>query len=167
MTTPPGPSGPASSSVPPTPSGEPKKSRAGRNLPAAIGSAVVLLAAIALCLVTFDGFPFVFLVTAAIGVGCWELWRALRDRGVHLPLEPLLAGVVVMLFGAWYGGAPPLATGPMMLWESPRRVARTFCSGVSAPIARPREWKAAQERLLPSAMTSTWAIVPAPWPWLR
>jgi phosphatidate cytidylyltransferase len=117
MTSPPG----AASSVPPTE--EPRKSRAGRNLPAAVGSAVVLLAAIALCLVTFDGFPFVFLVTAAIGVGVWELWRALRTRGVHLPLEPLLAGVVAMLFGAWFGGAPPLATAlavtalAVMLWR--------------------------------------------------
>jgi phosphatidate cytidylyltransferase len=107
-----------------TPAPEPeKKSRAGRNLPAAIGSALVLLAAIALCLVTLDGFPFVFLVTAAIGVGVWELWRALGTRGVHLPLEPLLAGLVAMLFGAWFGGAPALATAlavtalAVMLWR--------------------------------------------------
>jgi phosphatidate cytidylyltransferase len=120
MTTP---SGDRSSGAP-TPAAEPvKKSRAGRDLPAAIGSAVVLLAAIALCLVTLDGFPFVFLVTAAIGVGVWELWRALGTRGVHLPLEPVLAGLVAMLFGAWFGGAPALATAlavtalAVMLWR--------------------------------------------------
>ena len=108
----------------PPPAAEPeKKSRAGRNLPAAIGSAVLLLAAIALCLVTLDGFPFVFLVTAAIGAGVWELWRALGSRGIRLPFEPLLVSVAAMLFGAWFGGAPALSTAlavtalVLMLWR--------------------------------------------------
>jgi phosphatidate cytidylyltransferase len=110
MTTPPG------ATVPP-------KSRAGRNLPAAIGSAVVLLILIALCLVTLDGFPFVFLVSAAIGVGIWELRNALATVGTRLPFEPLLAGALAMLFGAWYGGAPALSTAMavtalvVMLWR--------------------------------------------------
>jgi phosphatidate cytidylyltransferase len=97
--------------------------RAGRNLPAAIGSAVVLLAAVAACLATFDGFPFVFLAAAVICVGIWELGRGLSVAGVRLPFEPLYAGAVAMLFGAWFGGAPPLATGlavtalAVMLWR--------------------------------------------------
>ena len=96
------------SSVPPagespaTP--EKKQSRAGRNLPAAIGSAVVLLTAIALTLLTFDSFPFVFLVTAAILVGVWELRNAFAVQGIRLPYEPMLLGTVLMLFGAWFGG---------------------------------------------------------------
>ena len=107
----------------PTGATAPKSSRAGRNLPAAIGSAVVLLALIALCLVSLDGFPFVFLATAAICVGIWELHGALATRGIHLPAEPVYAGAVAMLFGAWYGGAPPLATAlavtalAVMLWR--------------------------------------------------
>ena len=105
------------------PKAAPSGGRAGRNLPAAIGSAVVLLAAIALCLATFDGFPFVFLATAAICVGIWELGRGLATAGVRLPVEPLYAGAVAMLFGAWFGGAPPLATAlavtalAVMLWR--------------------------------------------------
>ena len=97
--------------------------RAGRNLPAAIGSAVVLLAAIGLTLATLDGFPFVFLVAAAICVGIWELGRGLSAAQVRLPVEPLYAGAVAMLFGAWFGGAPPLATAlavtalAVMLWR--------------------------------------------------
>jgi phosphatidate cytidylyltransferase len=112
MTTPTGAAAPA-----------PKTSRAGRNLPAAIASAVVLLLAVGLCLATLDGFPFVFLVTAAICVGVWELRRALATAGVHLPFEPLILGAVAMLFGAWFGGAPPLATAlavtalGVMLWR--------------------------------------------------
>jgi len=101
----------------------PRTSRAGRNLPAAIGSAVVLLVAVALCLLTFDGFPFVFLVAAAILVGVWELREAMAKGQIALPFEPLVVGAVAMLFGAWYGGAPPLATGlavtalAVMLWR--------------------------------------------------
>jgi phosphatidate cytidylyltransferase len=40
-----------------------------------------------------------------------------------LPFEPVVVGAVAMLFGAWYGGAPPLATGlavtalAVMLWR--------------------------------------------------
>jgi phosphatidate cytidylyltransferase len=107
----------------PTSAPAPKKSRAGRNLPAAIGSAVVLLVLIAACLVTLDGFPFVFLVTAAMAVGIWELRNALAHGGIELPFEPLLVGAAAMLFGAWYGGAPPLATAlavtalAVMLWR--------------------------------------------------
>jgi phosphatidate cytidylyltransferase len=108
-----------------TPSGAtaPKTSRAGRNLPVAITSGVVLVAAIAATLVSLDGFPFVFLVTAAICVAIWELSRALATRGVHVPVEPLYAGAVVMIFGAWFGGAPPLVAAlgitalAVMLWR--------------------------------------------------
>jgi phosphatidate cytidylyltransferase len=107
----------------PTGATAPKTSRAGRNLPASIGSAVVLLALIGGCLVTLDGFPFVFLVTAAIGIGVWELRNAFATKEIRLPYEPLLAGVVAMLFGAWYGGAAALATAlavtalAVMLWR--------------------------------------------------
>lgn len=97
--------------------------RAGRNLPAAVGSAVVLLGAVFACLATCDGFPFVFLAAAAICVGVWELGRGLAQVEVRLPAEPVYAGVVAMLFGAWFGGAPPLATAlavtalAVMLWR--------------------------------------------------
>lgn len=105
-------------SVPPE-----RKSRAGRNLPAAVASAVVLLAAVAASLATFDGFPFVFLAAAAISVGIWEMGRGLEQVGVRLPVEPVYLGGVAMLFGAWFGGAPPLATAlavtalATMLWR--------------------------------------------------
>ncbi len=107
----------------PTGAPAPTTSRAGRNLPVAIASGVVLVAAIAGTLVTLDGFPFVFLAAAAICAGIWELGRGLATRGVHLPFEPLYVGALVMLFGAWYGGAPPLAAAlaitalAVMLWR--------------------------------------------------
>jgi phosphatidate cytidylyltransferase len=109
-------------SASPAPAGK-RPSRAGRNLPAAVASAVVLLVAIAVCLATFGGFPFVFLVTAAIWVGVWEMRQGLAARGIVLPWEPVLVGTVFMLFGAWYGGTPPSATAlavtglAVMLWR--------------------------------------------------
>jgi phosphatidate cytidylyltransferase len=111
------------SSAPDAPGSPPKTGRAGRNLPAAIASAVVLLGAVALCLVALDGLPFVLLAIGAIWVGIWELRRALAHNGTALPFEPLLLGTVAMLLGAWYGGAPPLATAlavtalGVMLWR--------------------------------------------------
>ena len=89
----------------------PKRSRAGRDLRAAVGSAVVLLGAVAVSLATFDSFPFVLLAVAAIAVGLWEFLRAMGARGVLPPREPLYAGSAVMLLGAWSGGAPALAAG--------------------------------------------------------
>jgi phosphatidate cytidylyltransferase len=102
-----------------------KKSRAGRDLPAAVGSAVVLLGLVALSLATFDAFPFVLVAIAAVAVGTWEFERALAHRGTHLPREPLYAGAVAMLLGAWFGGAPALSTAlavtalAVLLWRLP------------------------------------------------
>ncbi len=100
-----------------------RRSRAGRNLPAAVGSAVVLLAAVALSLAVMDGFPFVVLAAAAVGVGIWEFRGALGQRGIVLPHQPLHVGSVAMLLAAWAGGAPALAAAlavtalAVLLWR--------------------------------------------------
>lgn len=104
------------------------RSRAGRNLPAAVGSAVVLLGAVAASLATFDAFPFVLLAVAAVAVGLWEFDHAMGERGIVLPVEPLHVGSAVMLVGAWIGGAPVLAAGlavtalAVLLWRLRRGV---------------------------------------------
>ncbi|HSE70392.1 MAG TPA: phosphatidate cytidylyltransferase [Nocardioidaceae bacterium] len=109
--TPPGPATPAV-----------KPSRAGRNLPAAIASAVVLLALIAGSL-WFWKPAFVGLVAAAIIAGIWEFKRAFAVKDIHPPFEPLVAGAVVMLVGGYVGGAPALVTAlavtalGSMLWR--------------------------------------------------
>ena len=113
-------SGPPTAPDAPAPA---KRSRAGRNLPAAIGSAVVLLAAVAAALATFDAFPFVLLAYAAVAVALWEFERALRGNGIVLPRPPLYAGSAAMLLGAWWGGAPALAAAlavtalAVLLWR--------------------------------------------------
>ena len=93
----------------PVPGPPVKSSRAGRDLPAAIASGVVLLALIAGSLYFWKP-AFVVVVTVAILVGVWEFKQGFAVKGIRLPYEPILVGAVVMLVGAYVGGAPALAT---------------------------------------------------------
>jgi phosphatidate cytidylyltransferase len=106
-----------------TPSGAPAPTgRAGRNLPAAIASGVVLLALIGGSLFFWKP-AFVGVVAAAILLGVWELKEALAEKGIRLPFEPLVVGSLVMLVGAYLGGAPALVTAlavtalGLMMWR--------------------------------------------------
>ncbi|GAB2880508.1 phosphatidate cytidylyltransferase [Nocardioides pacificus] len=83
--------------------------RAGRDLPAAITSAVVLLGAIALSLY-FWKTAFMFIVAAAVAVAIWELHQGLRAKQIELPERPLMLGGVVMVVVAYFWGAPALVT---------------------------------------------------------
>ncbi len=102
--------------------------RAGRNLPAAVGSAVVLLAAIAASLF-FWKTAFMFIVAAAVVVAVWELRQGLASQEIDLPEQPLMVGGVVMVFVAYFFGAPALVTATgvtslvIMLWLLRRGVA--------------------------------------------
>ncbi|GIH27533.1 hypothetical protein Aph01nite_58430 [Acrocarpospora phusangensis] len=78
-------------------------SRTGRNLPAAIGVGVVLGALVIGSLYTVKAL-FLLVVLAAVGVGVHELVRAFGSRQIRVPLVLLLAGLVAMLGGAYYGG---------------------------------------------------------------
>lgn len=105
------------------PAGAPKKDhgRAGRNLPAAIASAVVLLTLIGTTLY-FWKTAFVLVVAVAVVIGIWELRRGLLNKNVDLPEQPLMAGGFIMVFVAYFGGAPALVTATAvtalvtMLW---------------------------------------------------
>jgi phosphatidate cytidylyltransferase len=88
---------------------EKKTSRAGRNLPLAITSGVVLVAAVVLTL-AFWKMAFIFLVAAAVVVAIWEMHKALLTRGIDIPQEPVMLGGVVMLLVAYLFGAPALVT---------------------------------------------------------
>jgi phosphatidate cytidylyltransferase len=97
---------PAAEPAPPTGTG-----RAGRNLPAAIAVGVSL-GAVVLASLLFWRPGFVFVVGAAAVVGAWEMVRAMaHDSGPRAPLVPLLAGALVMITLAWYGGAEALTLG--------------------------------------------------------
>jgi phosphatidate cytidylyltransferase len=108
-------------SSPATPAPAKDHGRAGRNLPAAIGSAVVLLAAIGASL-AFWKTAFMVIVAAAVVVAVWELHRGFAAKEIDLPEQPLMAGGVVMVGVAYFFGAPALVTATavtalvIMLW---------------------------------------------------
>ncbi|MEO7058925.1 MAG: phosphatidate cytidylyltransferase [Lapillicoccus sp.] len=85
-----------------------KVSRAGRNLPAAITVGLTLGALVAASLFWRRDL-FLWLATASICVGVWELTRALRPVGIRVPLVPTLVGAVSMMVAAFYGQGQALA----------------------------------------------------------
>ena len=102
--------------------------RAGRDLPAAITSAVVLVAAILLSLF-FWKTAFMGIVAAAVAVAVWELHKGLSAKDIDIPEQPLMLGGVVMVVVAYFWGAPALVTATavtalvIMLWLLRRGVA--------------------------------------------
>jgi phosphatidate cytidylyltransferase len=98
-----------------------KTSRAGRDLPAAIASAAVLIIAILVSL-AFWKTAFMGIVAAAVVVAIWELRQGFAAKDIDLPQEPLMVGGVVMVVVAYFWGAPYLVTATAvtalvtMLW---------------------------------------------------
>ncbi|WZH52770.1 MAG: phosphatidate cytidylyltransferase [Nocardioides alkalitolerans] len=95
--------------------------RAGRNLPAAVASAVVLLGAIAASL-AFYKTAFMVIVAVAVVVAVWELHQGFAAKDIDLPEQPLMVGGVVMVVVAYFFGPPALVTATavtglaIMLW---------------------------------------------------
>jgi phosphatidate cytidylyltransferase len=100
------------------------KNRAGRNLPAAIGVGVSLGALVVLSLAIYKP-VFAAVVAAAVGVGCWELVRAIRPVEARPPLIPLLVGGVATTAMAWFSGTEALLLGVLLtvvavvIWRIP------------------------------------------------
>ncbi len=96
--------------------------RAGRNLPAAIVSGVILLVLIGLTLF-FVRFLFVLFLVAVLLLAVWELKEAVKQRGIQMPYEPVMFGTVAMPLSAWFGGTTGLLTAlaitavVAMLWR--------------------------------------------------
>jgi phosphatidate cytidylyltransferase len=80
-----------------------KPSKAGRDLPAAITSAAVLIAAVVLSL-AFNKALFLVVVVAAVAVGVWELRRGLLSKEIDLPEQPLIVGGAAMVITAFVWG---------------------------------------------------------------
>ncbi len=84
------------------------KSRAGRNLPAAVAVGLLLVAT-ALASLYFVRWLFVVLAVVAIFLGTAELSTAMRGRGIVLARFPLLFGAVALpVLGYWGGPAQVL-----------------------------------------------------------
>ena len=101
--------------------------RAGRDLPAAIISAVALVGAILLSLF-FWKTAFMGIVAVAVAVAVWELHRGLSAKDIDIPEQPLMLGGVVMVVVAYFWGAPALVTATavtalvVMMWVLRRGV---------------------------------------------
>lgn len=87
-----------------------QRSRAGRNLPAAIGVGVLLGAVVIGSLFIWRP-AFVIVVGFAVCVAIWELSRAIGHSGAHPPVVPLMIGGVAMCGLAWFEGPDSLAVG--------------------------------------------------------
>ncbi len=98
-------------------------SRAGRNLPAAIGVGVGLMILVLAGLLFFP-LAFVALVTVLGVLGVLEVSRALAVRRIGMPLVPAVAASVALPFAAYYGGAESLAFASvfsflaLLLWRT-------------------------------------------------
>jgi phosphatidate cytidylyltransferase len=106
------------------PVSEPKPSRTGRNLPMAAAIGVALGGLVLLTLFTVKA-TFLAYVGVIVGVGLWELHQVLAERGISLPLIPIVAGGAAMFTLAyWYGAEPALAATAgtalvLMAWRLP------------------------------------------------
>lgn len=122
------------STTPPAPR---QQSRAGRNLPAAIGVGVGL-GALVIATVLLWAPSFVALATVAIFLASLEMTTALRAGRFNVPLVPVLAGAALVP-AAYVGGTSALMLGyglvclAILLWralEGPPRAIRDIAGGV-------------------------------------
>lgn len=87
---------------------EPKKNgKAGRNLPAAIATGVIL-GAIILASLIFQPVIFLGVAVIAVSIGTWELATAMRKADKSVPVLPLSLGSAVILSLTWFGGGNAL-----------------------------------------------------------
>jgi phosphatidate cytidylyltransferase len=92
----------------------PRAPKAGRNLPAAIGVAVVLGAAVAVTLFTVR-WAFVALTIVIIGAAIFELSKALSVEHVAVPPAPLALGAAAVLATTFVGGSETLVVATLLL----------------------------------------------------
>lgn len=86
-----------------------KASRAGRDLPVAIGVGAVLLGMVVVGLFVWQPLFLIFAVLAC-AVGCWEISRALQAHsGVPVPLVPLVFASLALPSAANFAGGSGLA----------------------------------------------------------
>lgn len=101
---------------------EPTSSRAGRDLPVAIGVGLGLLALVAASLFIRKE-AFVVLAVLACWGALWELRNAVARRDLHLPMAPLLVGAAGILVSAYSAGAEALlvsfllTVGGVVVWR--------------------------------------------------
>ncbi len=84
---------------------QPRKSRAGRDLPAAIGVGVALGIGLIAVLAYVPRVWFA-VVAVAIAVATWEVAKRMREAGREVALVPLLIGGQAVVWSTWPWGLP-------------------------------------------------------------
>jgi phosphatidate cytidylyltransferase len=103
---------------------ERRRFQAGRNLPVAIGVGLVLGASALLTLYTVKA-TFLVYMAVAVGLGGWELNRALAVRDIRIALPPLVCGAAAIWACAYWLGtrsalaAVALTVIAMIVWRLP------------------------------------------------
>jgi phosphatidate cytidylyltransferase len=101
-----------------------RRTRAGRNLPAAIGVGLALGAVVLLSLYLWKA-AFVGVVVAAVVLAAWELTNAFGSGRIRVPVVPLAVGAVAIIVSAYAGGSEAMVVAlaltvfATMLWRSP------------------------------------------------
>ena len=115
-----------------------RRTRAGRNLPAAIAVGLGLGAVILLTLYLWKP-AFLPVVGAAVVIAVWELTNALHADRVRVPVVPVLVGALAILGAAYAGGSEPMLVAltltilATLLWrlpENPAGYVRDITAGV-------------------------------------
>lgn len=86
-------------------------SKAGRNLPAAIGVGLSLGGSILASVYSPYRWTFIVILLAAAGLGSWEVVRALRTLGTRPPVVPVWIGGAGMIVAAYRYGEEQLFLG--------------------------------------------------------
>ncbi|MFT3833727.1 MAG: phosphatidate cytidylyltransferase [Micropruina sp.] len=92
-----------------------RKSRAGRDLPAAIMVGLALAATVVLTLLYWH-WGFVLLVTAMLALGTVELHDALKRIGMNSAVIPIVAGTVAVICGSYAAATQEVLSG--LPWHS-------------------------------------------------
>ncbi|GAB10940.1 phosphatidate cytidylyltransferase [Gordonia araii NBRC 100433] len=90
----------------PAPPADAKKSKAGRNLPAAIGVGG-FLGGLCIAVLLFAPQWWYALVGAAVVVASWEVIKRLREGGFAVPVAPLLVGGAAIIASSWFSDGNP------------------------------------------------------------
>jgi phosphatidate cytidylyltransferase len=100
--------------VPPEPAEKPRSSRAGRNLPVAIGVGLAMGGVVLVALLTVRWAWIGVLAICAV-IGTWELFGALhRAAGIRLSRVPVLVGGQAIIWLAWPFGTEGILGGLMV-----------------------------------------------------
>ena len=101
-----------------------RRTRAGRNLPAAIGVGLGLGVLILVALYVWKP-AFVAVLLAAAVLGVWELTHAFAADRIRVPVVPLAVGAAAIVVSAYAGGSEAMLVAlaltvlAVMLWRAP------------------------------------------------